>query len=243
MAQLLGTHLHHTTAYHPQANGLLERFHRHMKASLRARLTGPNWMDDLPWVMLGIRTAPKEDLGTSSAELVYGAPLTIPGVFIPAARRHQELPMPMLTRLREKVGTLSPVPTSRHGLPTTYVPPVLRDCQYVFLRRDSLRTSLQKPYEGPFRVVQNHPTAFIIDMGGRHETVSIDRLKPAHLDIDQPVHVAQPCRRGRPPSHPQPPSTRPASTPTTTRSGRLPRRPDRLQYSGSGGGYVADRAT
>ena len=27
LAQLLGTALHHTTAYHPQANGLVERFH------------------------------------------------------------------------------------------------------------------------------------------------------------------------------------------------------------------------
>jgi len=29
ISQLLGTKLHHTTAYHPQANGRVERFHRH----------------------------------------------------------------------------------------------------------------------------------------------------------------------------------------------------------------------
>ena len=73
ISQLLGTRLHHTTAYHPQSNGLVERFHRHLKSALRARLTGPNWIDELPWVLLGIRTAPKEDLGCSSAKLVYGA--------------------------------------------------------------------------------------------------------------------------------------------------------------------------
>ena len=43
LAQLLGTQLHRTTAYHPQSNGLVERFHRHLKSALRARLTGPNW--------------------------------------------------------------------------------------------------------------------------------------------------------------------------------------------------------
>lgn len=223
MAQLLGTKLHHTTAYHPQANGLVERFHRHMKASLKARLTGPDWTDELPWVMLGIRTAPKEDLGSSSAELVYGTPLTVPGEFIPAAKGNQETPTTMLTRLREKVGTLSPVPTSRHGQPTTYIPPNLQDCQYVFLRRDSIRSSLQKPYEGPFKVLQSNPTTFIIDMGGRPETVSVDRLKPAHLDVDQPVQVAQPRRRGRPPLQPKPHSSPPPGTPYTTRSGRLRR--------------------
>ena len=35
-------------------------------------LTGPNWTAELPWVLLGICTAPKDDLGCSSAELVYG---------------------------------------------------------------------------------------------------------------------------------------------------------------------------
>lgn len=38
VAQGLGVKLHRTTAYHPQANGLCERFHRSMKATLRASL-------------------------------------------------------------------------------------------------------------------------------------------------------------------------------------------------------------
>ena len=42
IAQLLGIQLHHTTTYHPQSNGLVERFHRHLKAALRARLSSPN---------------------------------------------------------------------------------------------------------------------------------------------------------------------------------------------------------
>ncbi|XP_078264762.1 sodium channel protein type 4 subunit alpha-like [Rhinoraja longicauda] len=61
----------------------------------------------------------------------------------------------MLERLRKQVGQLAPVPTSRHGLTTSHVPPSLKDCQYIFLRRDSHRTPLQQPYEGPFRVLQH----------------------------------------------------------------------------------------
>ncbi|XP_032873932.1 40S ribosomal protein S18-like [Amblyraja radiata] len=49
----------------------------------------------------------KEDLAISSAELVYGALLMVPGVSIPAAHRHQELPITVLMCLQEKVGTLS----------------------------------------------------------------------------------------------------------------------------------------
>ena len=76
--QLLGIRLHHTTAYHPQANGLVESFHRQLKTALMTRLTDANWVDELPWVLLGIRTTPKEDINCSTAELVYGSPLTVP---------------------------------------------------------------------------------------------------------------------------------------------------------------------
>ncbi|GFR95202.1 Pol polyprotein [Elysia marginata] len=62
IAHQLGVQLHRTTAYHPQSNCLVERFHRTLKGALRARLQGPNWADELPWVLLGLRTAPKEIL-------------------------------------------------------------------------------------------------------------------------------------------------------------------------------------
>lgn len=48
VARSLGVRLHRTTAYHPQANGLCERFHRSMKAALRASLKDSNWVDKLP---------------------------------------------------------------------------------------------------------------------------------------------------------------------------------------------------
>ena len=75
IADRLGVKLHLTSAYHSQANGMIERFHRTLKASPKARLTGSNWVEELPWVLLGLRTAPKEDLGYSSAEMVYSRTL------------------------------------------------------------------------------------------------------------------------------------------------------------------------
>ena len=61
LVHLLGVCLHRTCAHHPQANGLVERFHRHLKSSLMARLKDSNWVDALPCVLLEIRSAPKED--------------------------------------------------------------------------------------------------------------------------------------------------------------------------------------
>jgi len=73
-----------TTAYHPQANGMVEHSHSHLKNMLRARLAASNWLDHLPWVLLGLRSAPKEESGISSAELVFCQPLSLPGGFVDA---------------------------------------------------------------------------------------------------------------------------------------------------------------
>ena len=54
-------YLHHlTTAYHPQAIGMVERCHRQLKDALRARTAGSDWPSHLPWILLGLWAAPKE---------------------------------------------------------------------------------------------------------------------------------------------------------------------------------------
>ena len=60
VAGLLDTQLHCTMAYHSLSNGLVERFHRHLKSALRVRFSGPNWIKELPLVLLGIRTLQKK---------------------------------------------------------------------------------------------------------------------------------------------------------------------------------------
>ncbi len=82
MCDTLGIHHKMTTEYHPQANSLVERFHQQLKSSLRARLCGVDWALHLLWLSLGLRMAPKEDTALSSAKMVYGCPLTLPGQFL-----------------------------------------------------------------------------------------------------------------------------------------------------------------
>ena len=79
---MLGIKQQHTTAYHPQVNGMVERLHRQLKDSLKARTTSPHWMEHLPFTILGLRTTWREEPGCSPAELVYGSTLRIPGEFI-----------------------------------------------------------------------------------------------------------------------------------------------------------------
>ncbi|GBP83550.1 hypothetical protein EVAR_65638_1 [Eumeta japonica] len=74
LAQIAGFQHRRTTAYHRSCNGLVERFHRQLKAAIVCH-ENANWVESLPLVLLGIRSALKEDLQTTSAELLYGEPL------------------------------------------------------------------------------------------------------------------------------------------------------------------------
>ena len=57
MCQEMGTHW--TTQYHPQSNGMIERWPSQLKDALSAPLEmHEDWLDHLPWVLLGLRVAP-----------------------------------------------------------------------------------------------------------------------------------------------------------------------------------------
>ena len=172
-----------TTAYHPAANGMVERFHRQLKSALRSQPNSADWSENLALVLLGIRSSLKPDLGASAAELVYGAPLRLPDEFFSSADSTVADPSSFLSRLRQFSQSLRPVeprppPSSR----VFYVPAALDDCTHVYVRVDSVRQPLATPYDGPFRVIRRTDRVFELDVNGSPRTVSIDRLKPAHLD-------------------------------------------------------------
>ncbi|CAK1603651.1 unnamed protein product [Parnassius mnemosyne] len=84
LGKMIGFKHRRTAAYHPPCNGLVERFHRQLKAAIMCHADS-NWVDTLPLILLGIRSSFKEDLRTSSTELVYGESLRLPGEFFQAA--------------------------------------------------------------------------------------------------------------------------------------------------------------
>ena len=76
MLCLLGIQHVQTTAYHPEGNGLVERFHHRLKDALRALCTGLDWFNHLPWVVLGLRAAACED-NTSLPLRLFLVPLCV----------------------------------------------------------------------------------------------------------------------------------------------------------------------
>ena len=49
-----------------------------------SKLAGSGWLHHLTLVLLGLRSAPKDDQACSSAEAVYGSPLMLPRMFLDA---------------------------------------------------------------------------------------------------------------------------------------------------------------
>lgn len=69
LSKLLGFQKIRSSPYHAQANGMIERVHRTLEAAITCKYS-THWSEELPLILLGLRTTLKEDLKASPAELV-----------------------------------------------------------------------------------------------------------------------------------------------------------------------------
>jgi cleavage and polyadenylation specificity factor subunit 1 len=113
LAKMCGIHFCRTTPHHPAANGLVERLLSKLKAAIMCHMD-EKWIDALPLVLLGIRTANKEDLQSSAAELVYGEPLRVSGELLIQAAPKVEASA-FIQQLRRFMDQLRPNATARHA--------------------------------------------------------------------------------------------------------------------------------
>jgi transposase InsO family protein len=146
-----------TTAYHPQANGLVERLHRQLKEALRAWLQSGDWELHLPWVLLGLRAAPKEDTALSAPELVFGTKLTLPGELLTGEHAGKE---ELVARLYQRQ-FFSPLPlrarTYADAALEEKISPQLMAAKHVYVRRGGVQAAFAEKYDGPYSVVADGP--------------------------------------------------------------------------------------
>ncbi|XP_053667926.1 uncharacterized protein LOC128718321 [Anopheles marshallii] len=152
LTRLLGSSHLRMTAYHPQSNGIIERWHRTLKSSILCH-DPDHWCDHLPVILLGLRTTYKEDIKASPAEMVYGTTLRIPSEFF-VTNSESTNEAEFVAQLRKAMRDLRPQETARHGKSRVFVHQDLQTCKNVFVRNDSIRPSLSPPYEGPFEVIR-----------------------------------------------------------------------------------------
>jgi cleavage and polyadenylation specificity factor subunit 1 len=144
--------------------------HRILKTALKAR--GKYWLDQLPIVLFGIRIASDED-NNSPYSLVTGEQPLIPPICIDDSNQKE---------LSEKLHhIIYPYRPPRQQKRKSFLPDSLKTCDFVWLRLDRIRSPLEAPYQGPYKVLHRTEDTFIIEIKSRSEVVSIDRVKPANL--------------------------------------------------------------
>lgn len=190
---LLGIHKVNTTAYHPQTDGLVERFHRTLvqmlsKTTLR---NGRDWDERLPYVLFAYRTSAQASTGESPFFLLYGRDAQLPteAVLQPTVDCQiiacNDYRGEMATKMKEAWEMASKmIKTSqdrqkkyfdRHAKPRSY-----KIGERVFIYMPAAKTGpsykLARPYHGPYRITASHETGI--------EATPVDRPQ------DTPIRVA-----------------------------------------------------
>lgn len=184
LSRFIGAHQNRTTPYHPASNGMIERFHRTLKAALMCNSMTP-WTKLLPSVLLGLRTSLKEDVGCSPADLLYGTTLQLPGEFF----RHSDInhdQLDFVQKHRDRMRALRPTPATQHNKPRPFRHKDMDSCTHVFVRSDHVKAPLEPPYRGPYKVLERiSDVVFKIQIDDvTIKNISVERLKPAHVAIE-----------------------------------------------------------
>ena len=185
VCSILGISASTMTSFHPQSNGMVERFHRSLKSSLRAKLASSDWVSHLPLVLLGLIATPKDDTGLSVSVAVYGAPLTLLGELVEVP---ELLPDTFLRKVNRAIeGFAIPPPHHVRPVPPVQLPLALISAKYIFVCEDTAISSLAPSYRGPYLVIDRRGKYFRLQIGSKQDVFS-----------DTPVTSALPPPRGRP---------------------------------------------
>jgi cleavage and polyadenylation specificity factor subunit 1 len=157
------------------------------------------WTKTLSTVMLGLRTCFRSEIDCSPAEMLYGTNLILPGEFFNQKPNEMPNESEFIQQLRQFMNKLGTSPGSNHRKPPVFVQKELKSCTEVFVRKDRVKAPLEQPYSGPFKVIEKSDKYFKIEINGKQETVSIDRLKAAHRISEESQKAGTPkqTRSGR----------------------------------------------
>ena len=179
----LGIKHHRTTSYHPQANGLVERFHRTLKQSLRILSIEHSWLKVLPFVLLGWRNTPSRATESSPAQMLFGTNTALPNELVNFARKPS---LEELAKARDHFLSLDTNPLfSAANNQKSFLPDSLKSATHVWIRQVN-ESNLRPLYNGPFPLISIVGNYAVVTINNVAQTVSLSRIKPA-LGIDMKI--------------------------------------------------------
>ena len=116
------------------------------------------------------------------SEMTLGCALRLPGEFLGEYECDDEVTRTQYRfELKQNLKNLkSTLPKDRNSR-KIYLDKELNNCTLVLVRVDATKSSLQRSYKGPFKVLRKHDKFFTLDLITRIDSVCIDRLEAAQL--------------------------------------------------------------
>eukprot|EP00079_Xenopus_tropicalis_P020074 XP_012810580.1 PREDICTED: uncharacterized protein LOC105945996 [Xenopus tropicalis] len=187
-----------SSPYHPQTNGLCERFNGTLKNMLRTFVEAGegDWEKFLPCLLFAYREVPQESTGFSPFELLYGrrvrGPLDLLREYWEGGAQFPEFPVvPYVLQFRKRLEKMTALVkehlTAAQTKQKVWYDRNARDRRFgpgdkVLLLTPMRSDKLQAAWEGPYVVVQSiHDTTYVVsplDNQDQYKTVHVNMMKP-----------------------------------------------------------------
>ena len=208
-----------TTAYHPQADGLVENFNRTLRAMVakHAEKFGTNWDEHLPYLLFAYRTKPHESTGESPFFFLYGRDARLPCEDVFSARRSPyqvdlddyitELTLGLAEAWRTAQDHLQKAQKAqKRKYDRRAKERQVRVGDRVMVLMPAEQTGknrkLSRPYFGPYRVIEVHPNGVSVVPVDRTNDppirVNLDRVTLCYPELPNVSYTGRKSPRGRP---------------------------------------------
>lgn len=186
-----------TTAYHPQCNGRIERFHRTFFDSLShfVNRDGRDWDRWVPFVRMAYNSSVNTSTGYSPFYLIFGREMTTPDKWEVAEcagsgdiEDHMLCLRQRLSEAHEEARKRTSAAAARRATASSEDRPMREfkagDTAYLLdtATKPGLSKKFAQPWKGPYRITERmSPVNYRLDLGrDKSLVVHVNRLKPAH---------------------------------------------------------------
>ena len=124
----------------------------------------------------------KEDLQGSSAELLFGQCLRLPGDLISPTHENQNASSSdIINSMRAFTESLHPTSTRVEQKKSNFLPKTLNDCTHIFIKDDPIHPNLCHAYSGLYLVINRNNDVFKVIKRGKLISVGINNVKPGFI--------------------------------------------------------------